>query len=187
MSATRHSDPHQRVVLVEGHSDRCALQALAARRARDLAGVEIVAIGGAQAIGRALARVAGARVAGLCDAAEAGAFARALERAGLGEGLDRAGMERLGFFVCEADLEDELIRAVGTAGVEGVLEAEGDLRSFRRFQREPAQRERPVEAQLRRFLGTRSGRKAQYAQALVEALDLARAPRPLDGVLAHVR
>ena len=32
----------------------------------------------------------------------------------------REGVERLGFFACQADLEDELIRAVGTAGVEAV-------------------------------------------------------------------
>jgi hypothetical protein len=39
---------------------------------------------------------------------------------------------------------------------------------------------------LRRFLGTRSGRKSHYARALVEALDLDHMPRPLDLVLAHV-
>ena len=45
------------VVLVEGVSDKVALEALAARRGRDLAaeGVSVVAIGGAQAIGRFLA------------------------------------------------------------------------------------------------------------------------------------
>jgi hypothetical protein len=49
-----------------------------------------------------------------------------------------------------------------------------------------SQRGKTRESQLRRFIGTRSGRKAQYALALVEALDLTRAPRPLHGVLAHV-
>ena len=32
------------------------------------------------------------------------------------------------------------------------------------FQRQPAQRERPVEAQLRRFMGTRSLRKIRYGR-----------------------
>jgi hypothetical protein len=96
-------------------------------------------------------------------------------------------MERLGFYVCDADLEDELIRALGTVAVEQVLDAQGELGSFRTFQKQPAQRGRTTEAQLRRFLGTRSGRKAEYARLLVEALDLERAPRPLNGVLAHVR
>jgi hypothetical protein len=43
-----------------------------------------------------------------------------------------------------------------------------------------------MEAQLWRFIGTRSGRKINYARLLVDALDLTRVPRPLDLVLAHV-
>jgi len=86
--------------------------------------------------------------------------------------------------VCDADLEDELIRALGVPGVESVLETPGDLRAFRTFQNQPAQRGRPVGRQLRRFMGTLSGRKSRYARALVQALDPERVPRPLDGVLA---
>jgi hypothetical protein len=88
--------------------------------------------------------------------------------------------------VCEADLEDELIRALGTARVERVIDDEGELRSLRTLQKQPAQQGRPVEAQLRRFIGTRSGRKLRYARLLVEALDLGHVPRPLDRLLAHV-
>ena len=95
-------------------------------------------------------------------------------------------MERLGFFVCVRDLEDELIRALGAAAVEDVVAAQGELRSFRTLQKQPAQRDWTTEAQLRRFLGTHSGRKARYAEALVQALDLERVPRPLDLVLAQV-
>ena len=98
----------------------------------------------------------------------------------------RADLERLGFFVCEADLEDELIRALGPARVEAIIEANGELSTFRTLQRQPAQRGRPIEAQLRRFMGTRSGRKEAYAAYLVEALDLADMPRPLDLVLQRV-
>jgi hypothetical protein len=43
-----------------------------------------------------------------------------------------------------------------------------------------------VEAQLRRFIGTRSGRKLRYARLLAGALDLGHVPRPLDRLLAHV-
>jgi hypothetical protein len=35
-------------------------------------------------------------------------------------------------------------------------------------------------------MGTKGGRKAQYARALVDALDLSQVPRPLDGLLAHL-
>ena len=179
-------------MIVEGVSDQVALEALARRRGHDLdaEGVSIVPIGGAHSIGRFLEQLGQQRfelrLAGLCDAGEECDFQRALERAGFGSDLTRADMERLGFYVCEADLEDELIRALGTAAVEGVLDARGDLRSFRSFQKQLAQRGRTTERQLRRFMGTRSGRKADYARALVDALEATQAPRPLDRVLAHV-
>ncbi len=180
------------VVLVEGISDRVALRALAARRGRDLEaeGVSVVAIGGAQAIGSFLAlfgaRVRDVTLAGLCDVGEEGHFRRALERAGLGVDLTRAEMESLGFYVCDEDLEDELIRALGAAAVERLVESEGDLQSFRTLQKQPAWRGRATEDQLRRFMGSGGSRKIRYARLLVDALDLARVPRPLDGVLAHV-
>ena len=179
------------VVLVEGASDRVALETLAARRGRDLAAerVRMVPIGGAQAIGKVLRLIHAsgldARVAGLCDAGEELRFRRALEQAGLGSDLTREGMEELGFYVCDADLEDELIRALGAAAVEDVLARNGDLGSFRTFQKQPQWQGRPTESQLRRFFGSSAG-KIKYARLLVEALDLARVPRPLDGVLAHV-
>ena len=88
--------------------------------------------------------------------------------------------------MCIADLEDELIRALGSAVVEDVIDAHGELGSFRIMQKQPDQRERTVDQQLRRFMGTRSGRKMHYARALVDALDLHRVPRPLEELLAFV-
>jgi hypothetical protein len=82
------------------------------------------------------------------------------------------------------DLEDELIRAVGTGRVVEVIAAEGELEAFRTMQKQPSHRGRAVEEQLRRFLGTRSGRKLRYARLLVETMDLASVPRPLERVLA---
>ena len=175
----------QAVVLVEGTSDEAAVRTLAERRDLDLAGlgVDVVPIGGATNIRRFLERAMarGLLVTGLCDAAEAPSYRRALQRVGLGAELGRAG-----FFVCTADLEDELIRALGTAAVEQTLDAEGDLESFRRFQRQPAQRGRRVDQQLHRFMGTRGGRKIWYGHVLVEALDLDRVPSPLTAVLDAV-
>jgi len=179
------------VVLVEGESDRNALHALAERRGIDLAaaGVAVEPVGGAQAMGRALERFgpkgAGLGVAALYDAGEEGAVARCLKRAGMGTALGREDMERLGFYACDDDLEAELIRALGVGAVEEVVAAEGELRSFRVLQRQPAQRDAPVERQLRRFLGTHSGRKIRYGRLLVEALDLDSVPRPLDRVLTR--
>jgi hypothetical protein len=180
-------------LLVEGSSDRVAVETLAARRGRDLAseGISVIPLGGAGNIRSALARYGpeglGVTLAGLYDAGEEEWFRRALVDAGLGSAHGRAELERLGFFVCVEDLEDELIRALGVPAVEAVVAAQGELRSFRTLQKQPAQRDWTTEAQLRRFLGTHSGRKAQYARALVEALDLEQVPTPLDRVLAHVR
>ncbi len=125
-------------------------------------------------------------LAGLCDAAEEGYFRRGLERAGFGANLSRPEMEALGFYVCVADLEDELIRSLGAASVVQVVDAQGELGSFRTFQKQPGQQGRSIEDQLRRFIGTRSGRKSRYARLLVGALDPTRVPRSLDRVLAHV-
>lgn len=180
------------IVLVEGHSDQVALEALAARHGRDLAteGVTVVPLGGATNIGRFLDVCGpvglGLPLAGLCDIGEERHFRRHLERVGLGSALTRTDLEALGFQVCVADLEDELIRALGAACVEQAIEDQGETRAFRTFQGQPAQRDRPVEHQLRRFMGTHSGRKALYAQALVAHLDLSRVPRPLERLLTHV-
>lgn len=186
------ADAARAILLVEGVSDQRALEALAARRGRDLGaeGVSVVAIGGAQAIGRFLDRYGprglDLRLAGLCDVGEESDFRRGLERAGFGSNLTRAEMESRGFYVCVEDLEDELIRALGIETVEQIADAEGDLRSFRTLQKQAAWQGRPMQEQLRRWLGSGGSRKIRYARLLVDALDLDRVPRPLERVLAHV-
>ncbi|HEV8461669.1 MAG TPA: TOPRIM nucleotidyl transferase/hydrolase domain-containing protein [Gaiellaceae bacterium] len=159
------------VVLVEGISDQIAVETLALRHGRDLAreGIDVVPIGGAQAIGRALERFAGMRVVGLCDAGEEEVFRK----------------RRLEFYVCVADLEDELIRAVGIDSALELLDANNDLHAFRTFQKQPAWRGRRIDAQLRRFMGSADRRKTRYARIFIEALDLDRIPRPLDAVLGY--
>lgn len=157
------------VVLVEGESDKAALDCLAARCG--VVGLEVVAIGGATNVRRCLAQYEGSVVVGLVDAQEAPAFRRAMG----GRPLS----------VCDADLEDELVRALGTEAVERIIEAQGELRSFRTLQRQPAQRDRPLAAQMHRFMGTKSRRKIVYARLMAEALDLARIPPPLHEVLTR--
>lgn len=166
------------VILVEGDSDRIALETLAARLGRNLAadGVDIVSMHGVTNLGAFLERVAAdSRVAVLCDDRESAGVRRTAERAGV---ID------LHVEVCVADLEDELIRSLGPAAVEQVIDGEGELGALRSLQHMPAHRGRTPEQQLHRFVGTKSGRKAKYARLLVEALDLARIPPPLTGVLA---
>ena len=180
------------VILVEGVSDQSAIEVLAVRQGRNLAqeNVFVVPMGGATNIGAFVdlfgPRGLRARLAGLCDEGEEKGFRRGLARAGLPAGPDRDDLERLGFYVCVTDLEDELIRSLGTASVERIIAGQGELGSFRTFCRQPAQRGRAREQQLRRFLGSRAGRKIHYGRVLASSLDLTRVPRPLDHVLARV-
>jgi hypothetical protein len=180
------------VVLVEGISDQIAVETLAVRLSRDLAaeGVAVLPTGGAHGFGRFMRRFgptgAGARLAGLCDAGEAHIVRRGLATAGLCEPGSHADLERLGFFTCVEDLEDELIRAAGPPLLTELFAAHGDLRAFRTIQRQPAWRGRREAAQLRRFLGAGAQRKSRYARLLTEAIDLDRVPRPLAGLLAAI-
>jgi hypothetical protein len=172
--------PVRSVVLVEGTSDRNAVEALARRRGRDLAaeGTVVVPMGGYGNLPGFLTRYRDIPLAGLYDVGEERHFLRAL-----GSG-DRAELERAGFYACTRDLEDELTRAVGPDAMERVLAEQGDLRAFRTYQKQPAHRDEPLEQQLHGFMWNR---KQRYAVLLVEAVALECVPRPLDCVLAHVR
>jgi len=167
------------VILVEGTSDRNAVETLARRRGRDLdaEGVAVVPMGGFGNLLRFLDRHRGVRLAGLYDAGEEQHFLRALGC------RDREALEQVGFYACTRDLEDELTRAVGQDRTERVLEEQGELHSFRTYQKQPAHRDRPLDEQLYGFMWNR---KQRYAVLLVEALDLEHVPRPLDRVLAYV-
>ena len=121
------------VVLVEGTSDRRAVETLARRRGRDLEaeGVAVVPMGGYGNLPRVLGRYRDVRLAGLYDVGEERHFLRALECD------DRDELERAGFYACTRDLEDELTRAVGPDGMERVLAEQGELRAFRTTRSSP--------------------------------------------------
>lgn len=167
------------VVLVEGTSDQLAVETLARRRGRDLQaeGVAVAPMGGYGNLPRFLEQCGDIAVAGLYDSGEEQHFLRALGC------TSRSALESAGFYACTRDLEDELTRAIGPKGMERVLAEQGELRAFRTYQKQPAHRDRTLEEQLYGFMWNR---KQRYAVLLVEALDLARVPRPLDLVLAHV-
>lgn len=192
LAAARHLDARA-AILVEGWSDQAAIDALAARQGAELQAerILVVPIGGVTnlaAFARALGPLGhGLPLAGLYDRGEEPQALQHLARSAIADEATRAGAEGAGFFMCDADLEDELIRALGTARVERVLDAEGDLASFRRFREQPHQRARALAEQLRRFMGTRAGRKVRYGALLVNVLDLHSMPPPLVRVLAVAR
>lgn len=181
----------QSLVLVEGVSDQIAVETLAARYGRDLQEQRTVVlpIGGAHAFARYLTQFgpagAGLGLAGLCDVGQENVVRRALTSAGIGSPRTREDMQRLGFYVCVDDLEDELIRALGTGPVQALIDSQGDLGSFRSLQRQPRWRGQPAQAQLRRFMGSGASRKLRYARLLASAADLGRLPHPLEALLTQ--
>jgi len=182
-AARARSDPGScAVVLVEGMSDQAAVQTLAERAGRDLRadGIFVIPMGGATNIGHFVSLFGpggyGVPLAGLCDLGEEPVFRR---------GLDRVGPDAP-YFVCVTDLEDELIRALGTGRVEELIEAEGESGPFETFTKQPAHRGEGRDQQLHRFMGTRSGRKIRYGHVLAAALDLTLIPGPLAGLLSAV-
>ncbi|WP_454855981.1 TOPRIM nucleotidyl transferase/hydrolase domain-containing protein [Promicromonospora soli] len=174
-------------VLVEGESDRAAVETLAARRGLPLSdlGVQVVAMGGITNIGHHLVALGGqdVRVGGLYDAAEERVVIKGLDRVGLRPFVATTPLADLGFFRCDRDLEDELIRAIGVDGLLALIESEGELRSFELLQGQPAQRARTTTQQLHRFIGSKGGRKERYGRRLAQVLPLDRVPAPLDAVL----
>lgn len=180
------------IILVEGVSDQRAVETLAIRRGRNLEIERVVVLpaGGVHAMGRLLARFGPSgrnlKLAGLCDAAEEPSLWADLTLSGVGSPDSRDGLERLGFFVCVDDLEDELIRAAGADRVLALFESQGDHASFRTLQNQPAWRGRPIESQLRRYLGSGARRKLRYAGLLVGSIELVAIPRPLDAALGAV-
>jgi hypothetical protein len=154
------------VVAVEGVSDKVVLERISRRLGRDLVaeGIRIQAIGGAHAIRRFVAELGSdVAVRGLCDESEQHLFRRVLDDV----------------YVCVPDLEGELIRALG---VERMLEII-DRDSFATMQHQPAQRGRPIELQLHRWLRSSSSRYHSYLPVLVDAVEPDRVPAPLAGAL----
>ncbi|NGO44742.1 TOPRIM nucleotidyl transferase/hydrolase domain-containing protein [Streptomyces ureilyticus] len=175
--------PVRAAVLLEGPSDVAAIDALAASRGRDLAaeGICVLPMGGAMSVGRFAGLLGppglGLNLTGLCDERERSYYER---------GLERAGAAHQEFYVCTADLEDELIRALGVTRVEELIQAEGDWRPLQTLRQQPAQQGRTPHQQLRRFLGTKKGRKIHYGRVLVEALAPDHVPAPLEALLTSV-
>ncbi|WP_286277722.1 TOPRIM nucleotidyl transferase/hydrolase domain-containing protein [Naasia aerilata] len=169
--------PARVAVLVEGVSDAEVVRVCAARLGIELGalGVELLPCEGANGMARKVREMQPrpGRLLALCDAHEAPAVRRSLAAAG-------APVEP---YVCSADLEDELLRALGEVAALEVLAGTGDLRAFRILQGQPQHRARSFEQQLHRFLGAGAGRKARIGAALAAALDPAATPPPIAALL----
>lgn len=178
-------------VLLEGASDVAAVRVLARRSGVDLAGlgVHLEDMHGATNIRRHVAAAVdagdGPRVVGMCDAGEAPFFVRALRRVGHPV-RGPEDLPRWGFHVCDRDLEDELMRALGEDGTRAVLDDLGLTQRFAMLAQQPAWQSGEFHEQVHRFAGAASGRKELMAAALAEAIDLGAVPAPLAGLLDSI-
>jgi hypothetical protein len=178
------------VVLVEGRSDVAAVRALLRSAGNlDVERVQVVDMGGVTNIRQQLDHFTqpgrAHRILGLCDEGETRFFVRALQahRVGVEQPRD---MARFGFQVCRADLEDEMIRALGPDAVLAALDDLGLRRSFERFRDQAFWRGRDLADQLHRFAGIASGRKSRFAAALAAAIPTDAVPTPLRDLVDHV-
>lgn len=179
------------VVLLEGESDVAAVRTAAETTGTDLSAVRLVDMGGITNVGAHLRALdvsgrADLPVLGMCDAGETRFVVGALERSGhrLGDAED---LSRAGFFVCVSDLEDELLRAVGTERAMAALERHGLADRVAALRQQPAWRGRPLHDQLHRFAGVASRRKALFATAMTAELAPEELPDPLRLLLDRLR
>lgn len=179
------------VILVEGLSDLYSLVVLAERQGRNLdgEGISIVDMEGAGGLRTFLGLLGpngfGLQVAGMCDADKEADWVRVLQDGNLVAGGSRGDLEAAGFSVCDRDLEEELIRAYGTAAVEALMDEEGELQAFRAFEAQPTQKGKPRTERVHAFIRAK-GRHVRYAPLIVERLDLSKVPGSLTEVLKHV-
>lgn len=179
----------RRRVLLEGVSDVAAVGSLAGVLGIDLDDVRLVDLGGVTNIRRQLHDLLQADprtdVLGMCDAAEVRFVEQALREIGR-PAQDEDDLAAYGFFVCHADLEEELIRALGTDRVLTVVSDLGLDTKLATLRQQPAWADRPLAEQLHRFCGVASGRKELLAGALAAAMPPDDAPDPLRGLMDRI-
>jgi hypothetical protein len=171
------------VVLLEGRSDVAAVRAVAGTLGLAEGAVRLVDMGGVTGIQRqlrALRAEPDVRVLGMCDAGEVAVVVRALDVRG------ETDLGEHGFTVCRADLEEELIRALGVERVLAVLDRLGLSHRLATLQNQPAWRGRLLAEQLHRFAGTTAGRKELLAGALAAELTADEVPAPLRDLVTWI-
>lgn len=179
----------RKVVLLEGVSDIAAVTAVAATRSIVLDHVQLVDLGGVTNVRRELSEFhrgsIDLEILGLCDAPEVRFVEQALNEIGCSV-RDASDLSTYGFFICRADLEEELIRALGIERTIAVLTELGLDAKLATLRQQPAWQDRPLAEQLHRFCGVASGRKELLAGALAGALTPQDVPEPLQALLDRI-
>lgn len=176
------------VVFVEGPSDYLAVREAARRSGVDLdaRGVAIVSLQGAGLLAIYLKLLGpnglDLKLLGLCDLDAEADWQTKLTAAGVPV-ADRATMNASGFYVCDTDLEDELVRALGDAEVQAILTQENEAANFAAFASDPARQGLSLSEQLVAFARKR---KVRWSPRLAAGLTAATAPPPISDLLSRV-
>ena len=89
-------------------------------------------------------------------------------------------------FVCDPDLEGEFHDVLTSTEIEDAMDAEGELGSFRTFQKQREWRDQPYADQLRRWFAAGYRRKSRYARRFMVDTPIERLPRPLLSLLERI-
>lgn len=190
MTTISTSSPATTFVLLEGASDVTAVRALATKAGIDLAGIDLINLHGSTNIGRIIKEIrqirSDADVVGLCDASDTRAAEKALTEDGLPVS-DATDLPMYGFFVCEPDLEGEIIHALGPDAAREALISGGLGSKFDALRVQPEWADKPLAEQVHRFATAPSGRKENATAVLADALDLDALPDALSMLLDRLR
>jgi predicted ATPase len=173
------------VILLEGYSDLLAVRVLARALDVDLdaRGVSLLSLDGADSIVHYLSLFGpaglGLTLRGLCDADHEETWRARLQDAGI-EATERAAMNAVGFQVADADLEEELIDALGTQRVSELIEEENAEQAFTNFAQQAATAGLSLAEQQHDFLHKKNVRWAPVLAADLSAGDV---PQPIRDLL----
>jgi hypothetical protein len=176
------------VIFVEGPSDYLALRESARVLSVDLdaRGVAIVSLEGAGLLENYLSFLGppglDLRLRGLCDLDAEVDWQQKLTNSGIPV-ADRTRLNASGFFVCERDLEAELVKAHGDPAVQGVIASDGEAAKFAKFCQQAAYTGLSLSEQLAAFARKR---KTVWSPRLASELVPGNVPTPLREVLANV-
>lgn len=190
MSNTFSSSNARVFVLLESANDVAAVQVFARKLEIDTSAAEFVNLQGTTNIGRIMKDIRQVRsdadVVGLCDAADTRSAEKALNDDGLPV-QDATDLPMYGFFVCERDLEDELIRALGADAARTALLNSGLASKFDALRTQPEWADKSIAEQVDKFCHSASGRKELAAAVLADAVPADAIPEPVSMLLDRIR
>jgi hypothetical protein len=175
------------VILVEGFSDFLATRVLAATLGVELdaAGVSLISLDGADVLVHYL-RLFGPGgldldLRGLCDADHEGEWQTRLTQAGIAV-TDRETMNAAGFYVCDPDLEAELLGGLDSNRVAAVIAADGGQGLFDSYANQPAHQGRSTE-ELQLGFVQKPKAKIRWAPLIAAEMGPEEVPAPLRSLL----